>query len=122
MSRATSVYPPPPPFERKVARCDFCGRSAKKARRLVAVPRGHVCDVCVTACAELIVEADQHLVAAAQPRVLESNLDAECSVCDTIVRPDECVTIANRGGPVCLVCVERLVEIWGALGGGSFAQ
>ena len=97
---------------RYVVRCGYCRRSARDVRRLLVVPGGFVCDVCVTACAELIAEADQHPIAPDGPKVMAADLDTQCAVCDTIVQHGEIVMVQGRGGPVCKACVESLVDAW----------
>ena len=95
---------------RHLVRCGYCRRSARRVRRLVAVPGGYICDVCVTACAELLAEADRHPIAPDGPKVMAADLDTQCAVCDTIVQREEVVMVPGRGGPICKVCVESLVN------------
>lgn len=108
-----------PPVRRELVRCAFCGRSAKHVRRLVRVPTGFVCDVCVDACADLIQEALSHPIAPDVPRLLSADLDTQCAVCDTVVQQDEAVAVEGRGGPVCRACVDAIVAAWWASGDES---
>ena len=37
-------------------RCSFCGKEARDVRKLIAGPKVHICDECVSLCREIIVE------------------------------------------------------------------
>ena len=39
-------------------RCSFCGKEARDVRKLIAGPKVHICDECVSLCREIIVEDD----------------------------------------------------------------
>ncbi|MBA2662795.1 MAG: ATP-dependent Clp protease ATP-binding subunit ClpX [Bradymonadaceae bacterium] len=40
-------------------RCSFCGKEARDVRKLIAGPKVHICDECVSLCRE-IIEEDRH--------------------------------------------------------------
>jgi len=40
-------------------RCSFCGKEARDVRKLIAGPKVHICDECVSLCREIIVEDDE---------------------------------------------------------------
>lgn len=37
-------------------RCSFCGKEARDVKKLIAGPKVHICDECVSLCREIIVE------------------------------------------------------------------
>ncbi|MFW5968577.1 MAG: ClpX C4-type zinc finger protein, partial [Persicimonas sp.] len=37
-------------------RCSFCGKEARDVRKLIAGPKVHICDECVSLCREIIEE------------------------------------------------------------------
>jgi len=39
--------------------CSFCGKDASSVRRLIAGPRGHICDDCVHTCSRMLDAADR---------------------------------------------------------------
>jgi len=40
-------------------RCSFCGKEARDVRKLIAGPKVHICDECVSLCREIIVEDEE---------------------------------------------------------------
>ena len=41
-------------------RCSFCGKEARDVRKLIAGPKVHICDECVSLCREIIEEDREH--------------------------------------------------------------
>lgn len=54
MKRAEVVIPPND--KRPVYACSFCGRTMRDCESLIAGPAVFICDVCVSACVEIIAE------------------------------------------------------------------
>jgi len=51
-------------------RCSFCGKEARDVRKLIAGPKVHICDECVSLCREIIVEDEE-----AEPEEREQGLE-----------------------------------------------
>lgn len=82
-------------------RCSFCLKSDKEVAKLLAGAKGHICDVCVTACNRILeavpqtfpgweAMSDEQLVASLQPAV--ATVDATRGVLQIIVD-----TLRDRG-------------------------
>lgn len=62
-------------------RCSFCGKEARDVRRLIAGPKVHICDECVSLCREIIEEDRQREPERSQgieemrPKVIKAFLD-----------------------------------------------
>lgn len=62
-------------------RCSFCGKEARDVRKLIAGPKVHICDECVSLCRE-IIEEDRHRepergreLEEMQPKMIKSFID-----------------------------------------------
>ena len=62
-------------------RCSFCGKEARDVRKLIAGPKVHICDECVSLCREIIEEDRQREpdrgreLTEMQPRMIKAFLD-----------------------------------------------
>ncbi len=62
-------------------RCSFCGKEARDVRKLIAGPKVHICDECVSLCREIIEEDRQREpdqqkgLEEMQPKVIKAFLD-----------------------------------------------
>ena len=62
-------------------RCSFCGKEARDVRKLIAGPKVHICDECVSLCREIIEEDRQREpdrqkgIEEMRPRVIKEFLD-----------------------------------------------
>lgn len=62
-------------------RCSFCGKEARDVRKLIAGPKVHICDECVSLCREIIEEDRQREpeqgreLVEMQPRMIKEFLD-----------------------------------------------
>jgi hypothetical protein len=111
------------------ARCSFCNRGQADVRKLIAGPTVMICDDCVSACVDIIVDdarASESAGDLAEAQELRARLDARrlnalgspvpvpdeaiplwharCALCRQIVSTDRAVSIEGRG----LLCEDCL--------------
>ena len=98
-------------------RCSFCNKTAVDVRKLIAGPAVFICDECVHACNQILVED----AAAATPEVAPareagavappSTPIVKCALCATQLPWDDAVSIPERG----VLCPRCSAQVQAAL-------
>jgi ribosomal protein S14 len=93
--------------ERNYLACSFCGKRQAEVRKLIAGPKTHICDACVSDAAKTISESEPM---GAITILVEKQADARCSFCGQ--QPKDVVRIVGvPAARICNQCLKICEEI-----------
>ena len=81
--------------------CSFCGKKKSEVKKLIAGENGHICDVCVKLCAELLTEQGISGVSSSESEstcseVSQSDSSSNDQVASSMFTPQEMVDFLDQ--------------------------